>query len=67
MSNEDYLSMSVRDFAATTADKTPTPGGGSVAGVVASLGVALEADGLVAGLSPPQPPGRPFHFIGGRG
>lgn len=41
MSDKDYLSMSVRNFAATTADKTPTPGGGSVAGVVASLGVAL--------------------------
>jgi len=41
VSNEDYLSMSVRDFAAATSDKTPTPGGGSVAGVVASLGVAL--------------------------
>ena len=39
--NEDYLSLSVREFAAVTADKTPTPGGGSVAGVVASLGVAL--------------------------
>jgi len=39
--NEDYLGMSVREFAAATASKTPTPGGGSVAGAVASLGVAL--------------------------
>jgi len=39
--NEDYLSLSVRAFAAVTADKTPTPGGGSVAGVVGALGVAL--------------------------
>jgi formiminotetrahydrofolate cyclodeaminase len=39
--NEDYLGLSVRDFAAASAAKTPTPGGGSVAGAVASLGVAL--------------------------
>ncbi len=38
---DDLLGMSVRDFAAATAGKTPTPGGGSVAGVVAALGVAL--------------------------
>ena len=39
--NQDVLSLSVRDFAAATAAKTPTPGGGSVAGAVGSLGVAL--------------------------
>ena len=38
---QDMLSMSVRDFIAATAAKTPTPGGGSIAGVVAAMGVAL--------------------------
>jgi formiminotetrahydrofolate cyclodeaminase len=37
----DLLSMTVRQFVAATAGKTPTPGGGSVAGVVGSLAVAL--------------------------
>ncbi|MBI5722932.1 MAG: cyclodeaminase/cyclohydrolase family protein [Planctomycetes bacterium] len=37
----DLLNLSVRDFAAAVAAKTPTPGGGSVAGVVGALGVAL--------------------------
>ena len=37
----DLLSMTVRDFAAATAAKQPTPGGGSVAGVVGSLAVGL--------------------------
>jgi len=37
----DFLALSVRDFAAATADKTPTPGGGSVAGAVGMLGTAL--------------------------
>lgn len=37
----DLFSMPVRDFLAAVADKTPTPGGGSVAGVVAGLAVAL--------------------------
>jgi len=37
----DILSSTVRDFAAATAARTPTPGGGSVAGVVGALGVAL--------------------------
>ncbi len=41
MSNEDLLSSSVRDFVAATAARTPTPGGGSVAGVVGALGTAL--------------------------
>ena len=40
-SDEKALSMSVTDFMAATAAKTPTPGGGSVAGVVGALGVAL--------------------------
>ncbi|MCD6303365.1 MAG: cyclodeaminase/cyclohydrolase family protein [Planctomycetes bacterium] len=38
---EDMLSMSVRRFVAATAARTPTPGGGSVAGVVAALAAAL--------------------------
>ena len=37
----DLLSMTVRQFVAATAGKTPTPGGGSVAGVVGALAVAL--------------------------
>ena len=37
----DLLNLSVRDFVAAAAAKTPTPGGGSVAGVVAALAVAL--------------------------
>jgi len=37
----DILGRSVRDFAAATAAKTPTPGGGSVAGAVGMLGTAL--------------------------
>ena len=39
--SDDFLALSVRDFAAATADKTPTPGGGSIAGAVGMLGVAL--------------------------
>lgn len=39
--NQDVLSLSVRHFVAATAAKTPTPGGGSVAGVVGSLAAAL--------------------------
>ncbi len=35
------LAVSVRDFVAAAAAKTPTPGGGSVAGVVGALGAAL--------------------------
>ena len=38
---QDYLALCVRDFAAATAAKQPTPGGGSVAGVVGALAVAL--------------------------
>lgn len=41
MSHEDYMSMSVRDFIAATAAKTPTPGGGSVASTVGALAAAL--------------------------
>ena len=37
----DMLSMSVREFVAATAAKQPTPGGGSVAGVVGALAVGL--------------------------
>jgi len=40
-SPQDMLSLSVRDFTAAAAAKTPTPGGGSVAGVVGALGTAL--------------------------
>ena len=42
---DDVLSLSVREFAAATAAKTPTPGGGSVAGAVGAVGVALGGDG----------------------
>jgi formiminotetrahydrofolate cyclodeaminase len=38
---QDLLNLSVRDFLAATASKTPTPGGGSVAAVVGALGTAL--------------------------
>jgi len=38
---KDLLALSVRDFASATADRTPTPGGGSVAGVVAAMAAAL--------------------------
>ena len=41
MTETDFLALSVREFAACTADKTPTPGGGSVAGAVGSLAAAL--------------------------
>lgn len=41
MNPDDMLSMPVRDFIAAVAAKTPTPGGGSVAGVVGSLATAL--------------------------
>ncbi|MCL2701652.1 MAG: cyclodeaminase/cyclohydrolase family protein [Phycisphaerae bacterium] len=39
--SDDFLALSVRDFSAATADKTPTPGGGSVAGAVGMLAAAL--------------------------
>ncbi len=41
MDMEDYLGFSVRDFAAAVAEKRPTPGGGTVAGVVGALATAL--------------------------
>jgi formiminotetrahydrofolate cyclodeaminase len=41
MAENDMLAMPVRDFSAAVAAKTPTPGGGSVAGVVGALGTAL--------------------------
>jgi formiminotetrahydrofolate cyclodeaminase len=39
--SKDFLALSVVEFAQAAAAKTPTPGGGSVAGAVGSLGVAL--------------------------
>ncbi len=39
--SQDMLNLSVREFLAETAAKKPTPGGGSVAGVVGALGTAL--------------------------
>jgi formiminotetrahydrofolate cyclodeaminase len=39
--NKDLLSLSVRQFIEETSRKQPTPGGGSVAGVVGGLSVAL--------------------------
>lgn len=41
METSDLLSRQVRQFIADTSAKTPTPGGGSVAGVVGALGTAL--------------------------
>jgi formiminotetrahydrofolate cyclodeaminase len=41
MAEEDLLKQSVEDFIASAAAKTPTPGGGSVAGVVGALAAAL--------------------------
>ena len=38
---QDILSKPVTEFISATAAKQPTPGGGSVAGVVGSLAVAL--------------------------
>jgi len=39
--NENLLEMSVTDFVSAAAAKTPTPGGGSVAGLVGALAAAL--------------------------
>lgn len=39
--DESMMAMTVAEFIAATADKTPTPGGGSVAGVVGGLAAAL--------------------------
>ena len=47
MAEKDMMSMTVAEFIAATADKTPTPGGGSVAGVVGALAVALGEMSLV--------------------
>ena len=41
MQSDNLLNLSVADFIEAAAAKTPTPGGGSVAGVVAALGTAL--------------------------
>lgn len=38
---KDYLAKPVREFIAETAARSPTPGGGSVAGVVGALAAAL--------------------------
>ena len=38
---QNILNTSVHDFISATASKQPTPGGGSVAGVVGALGTAL--------------------------
>ena len=45
--SKDLLEMSVREFAQAVAAKTPTPGGGSVAGVVAAMATALGEMSLV--------------------
>ena len=37
----DILSLSVRDFIARTAARSPTPGGGSIAGVAGAMATAL--------------------------
>lgn len=39
--SDEMLSMTVRDFLASAAAKTPTPGGGSVAAVTGALAAAL--------------------------
>jgi formiminotetrahydrofolate cyclodeaminase len=41
MSDPSFRAMTVADFVERTGAKSPTPGGGSVAGVVGSLGAAL--------------------------
>lgn len=38
---KDFMAMPVSEFVACTAAKTPTPGGGSIAGVAGALGTAL--------------------------
>ena len=48
-SRQDMLALSVREFVAAAAAKTPTPGGGSVAGVVGAL-VAVPGTGVVKAL-----------------
>lgn len=45
--NSDVLDLPVRKFIQAVAAKTPTPGGGSVAGVVGALAVALGEMALV--------------------
>ena len=44
---DDMTDQSVKDFVTATAAKAPTPGGGSVAGVVGALGTALGEMALV--------------------
>ena len=43
----DFMDLTVKDFIGQTAAKTPTPGGGSVAGAVGAIGVALGQMALV--------------------
>ena len=43
----NFMDLPVKDFIAATAAKTPTPGGGSVAGAVGAMGVALGQMSLV--------------------
>ena len=43
----NFMDMTVKEFIASTAAKTPTPGGGSVAGTVGAIGVALGQMALV--------------------
>lgn len=47
MTDKDMTAQSVKDFVNATAAKQPTPGGGSVAGVVAAMGTALGEMALV--------------------
>jgi formiminotetrahydrofolate cyclodeaminase len=43
----NFMDMTVKEFIASTGAKTPTPGGGSVAGTVGAIGVALGQMTLV--------------------
>ena len=51
---EQMLNLSVKDFTAATAAKTPIPGGGSVAGAVGGLAAALGEMSLVFTLGKKQ-------------
>jgi len=43
MGSQSYAETTLREFAAALADRTPTPGGGSVAALLAACGAALGA------------------------
>ena len=60
MDTTDPLAMSVREFLSATAAKTPTPGGGSVAALVAAIGASLAqmALGFSVGKKALAPQGR---------